>query len=60
MNLLLDTQLVLWTAFWPNKIPRQAAEAIERASLSPPEERNLDCLDVSEHRLRGAVSITVF
>jgi hypothetical protein len=30
--LLLDTQLVLWTAFWPNKIPRQAAEAIERAS----------------------------
>jgi len=32
MNLLLDTQLVLWTAFWPNKIPRQAAEAIKRAS----------------------------
>ena len=31
MNLLLDTQLVLWTAFWPRKIPRQAAQAIERA-----------------------------
>jgi PIN domain nuclease of toxin-antitoxin system len=32
VNLLLDTQLVLWSAFWPNKIPRQAAEAIKRAS----------------------------
>jgi hypothetical protein len=32
MNLLLDTQLVLWTAFWPNKIPPQAGEAIKRAS----------------------------
>jgi len=32
MNLLLDTQLVLWTAFWPSKIPRQAAQAIKRAS----------------------------
>jgi PIN domain nuclease of toxin-antitoxin system len=32
MNLLLDTQLVLWTAFWPSKIPRQAAQAMEGAS----------------------------
>ena len=32
MNLLLDTQLVLRTAFWPDKIPRQAGKAIERAS----------------------------
>jgi len=32
MNLLLDTQLVLWTAFRPDKIPPKAGEAIERAS----------------------------
>jgi PIN domain nuclease of toxin-antitoxin system len=32
MNLLLDTQLVLWSAFWPHKIPRKAGEAVERAS----------------------------
>jgi PIN domain nuclease of toxin-antitoxin system len=32
MNLLLDTQLVLWTAFWPHKLPRKASEAITRAS----------------------------
>jgi PIN domain nuclease of toxin-antitoxin system len=31
MNLLLDTQMVLWTAFWPGRIPRRAVEAIERA-----------------------------
>jgi PIN domain nuclease of toxin-antitoxin system len=32
MNLLLDTQLVLWTAFWPHKLPPKAREAIKRAS----------------------------
>jgi PIN domain nuclease of toxin-antitoxin system len=32
MNLLLDTQLVLWTAFSPSKIPRQVTQAIQRAS----------------------------
>jgi PIN domain nuclease of toxin-antitoxin system len=31
MNLLLDTHMVLWTAFWPGRIPRRAVEAIERA-----------------------------
>jgi PIN domain nuclease of toxin-antitoxin system len=33
VRLLLDTQMVLWSAFWPHRMPRKAADALVRATV---------------------------
>jgi PIN domain nuclease of toxin-antitoxin system len=34
MRLLLDTQMVLWSAFRPDRMPRKATDAIFRATVT--------------------------